>query len=127
MKTYSHFENLLNKSNKNITENKLNLIRTKLEEFFNDTSNKNNTLIPGEYKCDFIIKMAKTLRNGKSSFIDGSINEVIKYSISDMVSVYCKLFNYIELSAVFPHQWKNSFLVPLHKKVHLETQITIEG
>ncbi|NQY54591.1 MAG: RNA-directed DNA polymerase, partial [Campylobacteraceae bacterium] len=115
-KFYSHFEKLLNHTQKTINETKLNSIKNKLEEFLNDTNSENTMLSPGKYKCDFIIKMAKSLRNGKSSFLDGSINEVIKYAINDMCMIYCKLFNHIEVSAEFPHQWKSSFLVPLHKK-----------
>ena len=33
-----------------------------------------------------------------------------------MAAAYGKLFNHIELSTEFPDSWKNSFLVPLHKK-----------
>ena len=68
------------------------------------------------YTPDNIIKIAKALKNGKSSFLDGSINEVLKYSIHNTSPIFVKLFNHIESSASFPSAWKCSFLVPLHKK-----------
>ena len=73
------------------------------------------TISPG-YDEHFILKMGKTLKNGKSAFTDGSINEVIKISLPSLAPLYSKFFNLIETAGIYPTEWKNSFLVPLHKK-----------
>ena len=73
------------------------------------------TLTPN-YDQDFILKMGKTLKNGKSAFTDGAINEIIKHSLPSLAPIFTKYFNIIETSGIFPTAWKTSFLVPLHKK-----------
>ena len=60
--------------------------------------------------------MGKTLKNGKSAFTDGAINEIIKHSLPSLAPIFSKYFNIIETSGIFPTAWKTSFLVPLHKK-----------
>ena len=111
---HDHFKKILN-SPKNLPKEKLDLIKNKLANYLNDTLPQGSAL-SSEYTPDFIIKLGKTLKNGKSAFTDGAVNEVIKHSISYMSPVYCKLFNHIETCAEFPTAWKSSFLVPLHKK-----------
>jgi hypothetical protein len=44
---------------------------------------------------DEIKNVVKGLKNGKSSGIDGVINEYIKYIIDDMLHIYVLLFNMI--------------------------------
>ena len=73
------------------------------------------TLTPN-YDQNFILKMGKTLKNGKSAFTDGAINEIIKHSLPSLAPIFTKYFNIIETSGIFPTAWKTSFLVPLHKK-----------
>ena len=111
---HNHFKKVLN-SPKNLPKEKLDLIQEKLGNYLNDRLPPTSSLVKG-YEEEFVIKMGKTLKNGKSAFTDGIINEIIKHSISDMSPIYCKLFNHIEISAEFPYPWKSSFLVPLHKK-----------
>ena len=54
-----------------------------------------STVTEGGYTPEHVSKIVKTLKNGKSSFIDGSINEVIKHSISSTSTLLAKLFNRI--------------------------------
>ena len=61
-------------------------------------------------------KMVRTLKYGKSAFLDGALNEVLKHSIHEISPLLTKFFNHIEKSTFFPNAWKSSFLVPLHKK-----------
>ena len=116
---YSHFNTVLNNTEKHPPEHILNTIKTKLPEYTENTPHVANPLSTGCYTPAHIIKLAKTLKNGKSAFLDGALNEVIKQSISNVASILCKLFNHIELSAEFPTPWQSSFLVPLHKKGYL--------
>ena len=60
--------------------------------------------------------MVKSCKNGKSAYLDGIINEVLKHAINEISPVLSKLFGHIESSGFFPKKWKTSFLVPLHKK-----------
>ena len=113
---HSHFSSLLNNPPKTIKENKLNFLNTKLNEFIKNDSPQQETLSSGGYTPEFISKIAQKTKNGKSGFLDGSINEVIKHSINETAPVFAKLFNHIESSTTFPTAWKSSFLVPLHKK-----------
>ena len=113
---HDHFKSILNNSPKNVIESKLKLLQAKVNDFVKTQAPSENTLPEGGYTPESISKIAKTLKNGKSSFLDGSINEVIKHSITDTSHILTKLFNHIEISSVFPTSWKSSFLVPLHKK-----------
>ena len=113
---HSHFEELLNTPQKHISPERLQFLCGKLSSFLDESAPADPLLEIGNYSTSLITKLAKNLKNGKSAFIDGSINETIKYSITDMVDIYQKLFNHLEASAVFPSSWKGSFLVPLHKK-----------
>ena len=110
-----HFNSLLNNPPKNVLANKLIFIETKVKEYLNNKSCV-DVLSVGGYSTDCIMKTVKTLKNGKSAFIDGAINEVLKHSIYEMSPIFAKIFNHIEKSTFFPSAWKSSFLVPLHKK-----------
>ena len=113
---HSHFEELLNTPQKQISSERQIFLSTQLSNFLNNTDPIDESLSPGMYSTEFVNKIGKTLKNGKSSFMDGSINEVIKNSLHEMSIIFQKLFNHIEISAEFPNAWKSSFLVPLYKK-----------
>ena len=113
---HSHFEELLNTPQKNISPERRRFLCDKLTKFLDNTIPPDPSLVPGNYSVEFIIKIANSLKNGKSAFMDGSINEILKYSVNDMAVVFQKLFNHIESSAEYPNSWKSCFLVPLHKK-----------
>ena len=113
---HQHFNSILNNSPKNVSESKLKWLEEKVKNFKNSSSANTNSVHTASYTNESIVKVAKTLKNGKSSFTDGSINEVIKKSIQSTAPILTKLFNHIEHSAFYPTVWKSSFLVPLHKK-----------
>jgi hypothetical protein len=128
---HDHFEKILYSPHK-IPKEKLDLVEAKLDNFLNNpsvaTPTPNNTTNPPRqpvspsatispgYVSEFLIKIGKTLKNGKSAFTDGVINEIIKYSLPDLAPTLAKFFNHIESCGIFPTEWKTSFLVPLHKK-----------
>ena len=111
---HQHFSSILNNSPRNVSDRKLTELSRKIEDFLQSTSDEDIQV--GGYTSGLITKKVKSLKNGKSSFLDGSINEVIKKSIYDTAPLIVKLFNHIESSGCFPNPWKCSFLVPLHKK-----------
>jgi hypothetical protein len=52
--------------------------------------------------------VVKGLENGKSSGIDGVINEYIKYTIDDMLHIYVLLFNIILDKGIIPELRKRN-------------------
>ena len=117
---YTHFNELLNNPPRNVSERKIKVLESKVKEFLNSKSSNgapNKDFLPvGGYTPESTKKIIKSLKNGKSAFLDGAINEVLKHSIREMSPVFSKFFNHIEVSATFPSVWKSNFLVPLHKK-----------
>ena len=112
---HAHFNALLNNPPKNVLENKLKYLEVKISEFLRSKTVDGNLRVGG-YTTDFVSKTVKTLKNGKSAFLDGTLNEVLRYSVHEISPILAKFFNLIEKSTVFPTAWKSSFLVPLHKK-----------
>ena len=55
------------------------------------------------------------MKNGKSSGIDGVINEYIKYIIDDMLHIYVLLFNMILDKCITPESWGKGILIPIFK------------
>ena len=114
---YHHFSATLNYAPKSIPNSKLAHLERELNNFINSVDEPNDdSLKCCGYTPESITSVAKTLKNGKSAYIDGSLNEVIKFSISQTSRIIAKLFNHIELTSCYPDSWKSSFLVPLHKK-----------
>lgn len=62
-----------------------------------------------------IKNVVKGLKNGKSSGIDGVINEYIKYTIDDMLHIYVLLFNIILDKGIIPESWGKGILIPIFK------------
>ena len=114
---HSHFSSILNDVPKNVSESKLNSLQEKILSFReNKSATTDSVSVPiANYSPLKLCKLAKKLKNGKSTFKDGFVNEVIKFSINDMSPVFVKLFNLIENSGSYPSAWNTSFLVPLHK------------
>lgn len=112
----THFAKILNNSPKGIPDERIKWLQTKTQEFISEPCHNETELIAGNYSADFLKKMSRSLKNGKSAFLDGATNEVLKLAMPKLASILSKFFNHIELSAEYPEQWKTSFLVPLHKK-----------
>jgi hypothetical protein len=67
-------------------------------------------------KSDEILKVIKTLKNGKSAAIDSVSNEMIKYGMPLLLEPLTKLFNLIFMKGTFPKAWNESFITLIHKK-----------
>ena len=63
-----------------------------------------------------VLNIVKTLKNGKSSGMDGVINEYIKNSSSSMIDMYVELFNIIFDQGIFPDSWITGVIKPIYKK-----------
>jgi hypothetical protein len=60
-------------------------------------------------------KLSKKLKNKKASAGDSLSNEIIKVAVEVLPSYFVKLFNTVLSNGVFPSQWSNGFIVPIHK------------
>ena len=111
----THFSDTLNYPPKKVSNEVISALKPEISKFLSEPV-PHDAFPLGDYPDEFLYKMAKTCKNGKSAFTDGIINEVLKYSICKISPLIRKLFTQIESSSVFPTAWKSSFLVPLHKK-----------
>lgn len=111
----AHFTETLTNPPKQVSLETLQYLEPKVHSFLNCDSG-GNTFSPGIYSESFLKQMVKSCKNGKSAFLDGTLNEVLKHSIVKISPILAKLFRHIETSGIFPTKWKTSFLVPLHKK-----------
>ena len=112
----SHFSHILNNPPKKVPPEVIYRLRPKIRNFLNDPLPNEFCFPLGSYSDEFLCKMAKSCKNGKSAFTDGIINEVLKHSIAKIAPLLRKLFTQIESTSIFPADWKSSFLVPIHKK-----------
>lgn len=55
------------------------------------------------------------LKNNKAPGSDKILNEFLKYSPPDLVSLYCKLFNIVLDTGIIPDTWTNGIIKPLYK------------
>ena len=60
-------------------------------------------------------KLSKKLKNKKTSAGDSLSSEIIKVAVEVLPSYFVKLFNTVLSNGVFPSQWSNGFIVPIHK------------
>ena len=63
-----------------------------------------------------ILKQVKKLKNGKACGIDFIINEFIKNSPPEMITLITKYFNVILDSGIIPSSWCLGIIVPIYKK-----------
>ena len=63
-----------------------------------------------------IKKQNLRLKNGKASGIDSIINEFIKHSPPNMITLLTKYFNIILVSGIIPTDWSLGVIVPIYKK-----------
>ena len=58
----------------------------------------------------------RSLKSGKSVYLDGISNEVIKFGFSVLDKSFLHLYNTVLKCKVFPDLWAESLIIPLHKK-----------
>ena len=118
----AHFNKLLNKAQsvdpsfESMIEN---YIDTNKHNVFNDL---NFRITKAE-----IIQASHKLSTGKSSGIDGILNEMLKCGITVLLPSLHKLFNIILTSGLFPTTWGTNTLSPLHKKGDRNTSDNYRG
>ena len=69
----------------------------------------------------------KQLKRNKASGSDLLINELFMYSQNEFTSYITKLFNFVFDSGIFPSNWSEGLLVPLHKKGDLNSPSNFRG
>ena len=110
-----HFETLLNKPSSTISEEQ----KQKEEEvtkFIEVDRSQLHSDLRAKYTETNICNLISSLKNGKSAYKDGVLNEVLKYAKPSLTPILVKLFNLVEDSGNFPAAWSGNFLVPLFKK-----------
>jgi hypothetical protein len=55
------------------------------------------------------------LKNKKTPGLDKILNEMIKYSQSELIQTYTKLFNDILRTGFYPKIWKEGYILPIYK------------
>ena len=101
---YDFFKNI-NKGESNDTDVHFD---TGMTQQINETINK-------KISEDEILKAVNTLKQNKSSGIDGVLNEHIKSSIRIMLPVYVKLFNLAFDTGLIPESWLVGNILPIYK------------
>ena len=66
-----------------------------------------------------IMKSIKQLKTNKSGGPDMLINDFFIHGKTILAPTLCNLFNKIFESGVFPEEWAESYIIPLHKKGNL--------
>ena len=72
-----------------------------------------------------ILKSIKQLyKTNKSGGTNKLINDFFIHGKNVLVSVLCNLFNKIFENGIFPEEWSEGYIIPLHKKgVSLKSKI----
>ena len=109
------FKNLNIPSNKNSAfhDSILSNLNSLIENY---TANPSNIEFNSPISEEEIVKVVKSLKNGKASASDFISNEMIKYGISVLLKPLQKLFNLIFSNGKFPESWSESIVTLIHKK-----------
>jgi hypothetical protein len=91
----------------------------------NNLSPEMDNILNSPITIEEIKNVVKGLKNGKSSCIDGVINEYIKYTIDDMLHIYVLLFNIILDKGIIPESWGKGILIPIFKNKGSKSDISI--
>ena len=67
------------------------------------------------------------LKSGKAAGMDRISAEMIKTLVDQLLSVYEKIFNSIFRKGIYPHNWKESFIVPLFKSGYRKDPYNYRG
>ena len=62
-----------------------------------------------------ILRVVKNLKSNKASGYDDIVNEHIKSTINIFLPIYCKLFNIVLNSGLFPESWSEGVIFPIYK------------
>ena len=77
---------------------------------------ENNHSLNSEFSSSEVQESVKSLKMGKSCYIDNIGNEVIKHGYSNMEPALIALFNVVLRYGSFPKIWSDGLIIPLHKK-----------
>jgi hypothetical protein len=100
---YNHFENL----------NKNNFDDGNIDIYIDVNNPEMDNILNSPITIEEIKNVVKGLKNGKSSGIDGVINEYIKHTIDDMLHIYVLLFGIIFDKGIIPESWGKGILIPI--------------
>ena len=74
-----------------------------------------------------ILQSIKQLKTNKSGGPDELINEFFIHGKHVLAPVLCNLFNKIFECGVFPEEWSEGYIIPLHKKGNLNDAENYRG
>ena len=86
-----------------------------------------NETLNSPFNEEEIRSCVKLLKNNKAASSDKIKNEMIRYSIDSMCSVYKKFFNIILMSGIFPDTWCVGSLTPIFKSNNLSDTNNYRG
>ena len=110
-KIIKHFQNQGNPTSFNLDfKNKIENLLESVEKMIEYKEETDKPITFAEIK-----KVISQLKIGKSAGPDRILNEVIKCSFPVMGKSFLKIFNLILKSGKYPHSWKKSFIIALHK------------
>ena len=99
-----HFEKLNNSASEHVivTDTEMN-------------NNAENGVLDDRITEEEVEKCIRCLKNNKASGQDGILNEFLKHSGKDMVTIITKLFNVVLNSGKMPNTWTTGYICPIFK------------
>ena len=122
---FNHFMSLSNPSDPfyaaddDVIDELRNIMESDMQVVF-DELNENISMVD-------IDKAIKDLKNGKSGGVDLLINELFIHGKGILLPYLFELFNFVLDSGVFPEDWSDGLLIPLHKKGDRSTPDNYRG
>ena len=74
-----------------------------------------------------VLQAINELKRNKSCGADLLINELFMYSKNDLTEYLTLLFNFVFDAGIFPSEWSEGLLIPLHKKGSLNVPSNFRG
>ena len=65
---------------------------------------------------DEVITSVNKTKMGKSIYIDGISNELLRHGVHVLAGHLCWMFNYVFSSGIYPNVWKGAYLTPVYKR-----------
>ena len=91
------------------------LLESMVDQYINENKNSLFNSLNFKITNEEILQATNKLAPGKSSGVDGILNEMLKIGIHKLLPSLHKLFNIILTSGTFPTTWGSNTLSPLHK------------